>query len=338
MQYKWKKAHISSILKTIPRHIAEDRTIIRLNLDPNVYVPTFDEYRSQMSKSCHHPPVRKLTLLPINREAARLQRLSSVTEMPVSSDSRSNRCPPPRKVNPPPVTTPLVKHSPSRRASISSSNESSIILTMQIDVPVKPTISAVTFTSPKSTTPPEPSTKSAGVPRPTSAAKSPVTIHHSPTNFECPSFPNTPTDTPVVCETVRETVLEWSARMKRYQQEEIQYLGLDIIKPHSPLHDAIIATAKGTPPSKFCRLPSKWMAGDRSLSKQRFEEWLDILHPKTNPTVPVSDPSTPADSSGNVHFWPPMDPNVCNSCGKSIWDDKQCRDWGVQTNLTGPFS
>jgi len=127
--------------------------------------------------------------------------------------------------------------------------------------------------------------------------------------------------------------------MKRYQQEEIQHLGLDIIKPHTLLNDAI-TTAKRKPPSKFCRLPSKWMAGDRLLSKQRFEEWLDAIHPKANPIVPVSDPSTLADSSGNVdvlHLWPPMDPNVCNGCGKRIWDDKVCRDWGVQTEPTGPF-
>ena len=94
-----------------------------------------------------------------------------------------------------------------------------------------------------------------------------------------------------------ETPLEWSARMKRYQQEEIQYLGLDIIKPQiSPPVVKTLPTVKPTPVvQKVC--PYRPPRNDTVLSKQRFEEWLDTLHPRASPGIPVSQPSTVANST-----------------------------------------
>lgn len=192
-----------------------------------------------------------------------------------------------------------------------------------------------------------------------------------------------------------ESLLEWSARMKRYQQEEVQYLGLNFVKPNflsppmsethprrssppiaqsqplssaivrPPLHLLPIAQSQTQSSPVVKRRPSQKLTPqkDTNLSKQLFEEWLDTLHlARAGPAIPASQPSTFADSdknsdtltmSGNVSEGPSsredilkpkpkgdsphvvQDSNICNSCGKSIWNQIKYRDWGVQTDVSG---
>jgi hypothetical protein len=160
-----------------------------------------------------------------------------------------------------------------------------------------------------------------------------------------------------------ETPLEWSARMKRYQQEEIQYLGLDILKPRISLPAKPVIkplSAVKTLPLVQAIHPHRPVdnssRNDMVLSKQRFEEWLDTLHPHESPRIPTSQPSTVAfstiskcssenDQNDNLlqprddflthHFIPPLDSNTCNGCGRSISSETVSRDWGVQTDVSG---
>jgi hypothetical protein len=146
-----------------------------------------------------------------------------------------------------------------------------------------------------------------------------------------------------------ESPLEWSARMRRYQEEEIRYLGLSTIKPQPSL------PLKKTP-TKQSVSPNTTSIKYNKLSKQRFEEWLDTLNPIASPTIPVSKPSTIAESEDlsssesephpeiqphddsltcrNIQPPRPMDPNCCSNCGRKIWSEVKSRDWGVQTDIT----
>lgn len=143
-----------------------------------------------------------------------------------------------------------------------------------------------------------------------------------------------------------ESALEWSARMKRYQEEEIEYLGLQVIKPRVsrfPVQQTAAASRN---------VPHMWALKDK-LSKQRFEEWLDTITPRASPTIPASRPSTVAESdrfsdvsSENVpnvagyenqdedHPYTPLDPNQCSECGRKIWSDPMTREHGVQTDIS----
>jgi hypothetical protein len=93
-----------------------------------------------------------------------------------------------------------------------------------------------------------------------------------------------------------ESPLQKSARLKRYRAEEIQYLGLEIIKPTIP------PPPKTPPPSPPCNVNAGVAnangASPRSvkLSKERFEDWLDTLNPCASPAIPASQPSTIAES------------------------------------------
>jgi len=166
-----------------------------------------------------------------------------------------------------------------------------------------------------------------------------------------------------------ETPLEWSARMKRYQQEEIQFLGLDIIKPQislpqpqqpqPPVIKKLPAVQNVRPDRSDCQIKIA-TRNNMVLSKQRFEEWLDTLHPRASPGISVSQPATIANSdtslncalendrvckwlpspddgsmSGNTHGIPLLDANTFNGCGRSIWSETTSRNWGVQTDITG---
>jgi hypothetical protein len=108
-----------------------------------------------------------------------------------------------------------------------------------------------------------------------------------------------------------ESPLQKSARLKRYRAEEIQYLGLEIIKP-------IISPPPNlpppeTPPPSPCNVYSGvGNVSPRSvkLSKERFEEWLDTLNPCASPVIPVSQPSTIAESEENL-----MDSEIVRDMG-----------------------
>ena len=166
-------------------------------------------------------------------------------------------------------------------------------------------------------------------------------------------------DTSVVL-TVRidavESPLEWSARMKRYQEEEIQYLGLDVIKPRLSKSPQPLVAQKSRPSHSEHRparlIPSR--VDTAVLSKQRFEAWLDTLHPRASPAISASQPSTVANSDTslendwNINQYPPvedqspcrilnpdspLDPSVCNVCGRSLWIELNSHDRGVQTDV-----
>jgi hypothetical protein len=100
-----------------------------------------------------------------------------------------------------------------------------------------------------------------------------------------------------------ESPLQKSERLKRYRAEEIQYLGLEIIKPTiSPPPNP---TPPTTPPPSHCHGFSEVGNGNgrlrsANLSKERFEEWLDTLNPCASPAIPASQPSTVAESEENL--------------------------------------
>jgi hypothetical protein len=147
-----------------------------------------------------------------------------------------------------------------------------------------------------------------------------------------------------------ESPFEWSARMKRYQQEEIQYLGLDVIKPRRSEHPENAAASLAVSVSTE-NTPRKYM----KLSKQRFEEWLDTLSPRANPVIPASQPSTVAESeefqanssdsgSNSALYQAQQNPSeyvttvnskICNECGKRIRSENANCDRSVQTDITG---
>jgi hypothetical protein len=148
-----------------------------------------------------------------------------------------------------------------------------------------------------------------------------------------------------------ESPFEWSARMKRYQQEEIEYLGLDVIKPRRSEH-LEIAAAQCIRHVPSENTPGKYM----KLSKQRFEEWLDTLIPRANPLIPVSQPSTVAESEefqgnspgpnsasyqaqqnslGYAEEGFAVNSKICNGCSRRIWSTNTSCDQSVQTDITG---
>jgi hypothetical protein len=105
---------------------------------------------------------------------------------------------------------------------------------------------------------------------------------------------------------------EKAARLKRYRDEEIKYLGLEIIRPTitPPLltPSTIIinrpptqqtAQRVGDTASKTRRNETEMQRCERLL-KERFEDWLDTLNPSANPAIPVSQPSTIIESEGNL--------------------------------------
>jgi predicted acetyltransferase len=89
---------------------------------------------------------------------------------------------------------------------------------------------------------------------------------------------------------VPESRLEWSARMKRYQEEEIEYLGLEVIKPKGVIprpNSPATFTSRNSLPIKHD--PKTQPTDTRSrhppchprlVTKQRFEDWLDTLNPR----------------------------------------------------------
>lgn len=315
---------MSNILKSTRPHSAEVRTLDVLDLDPKVYIPMPDEYHSRMSKGfCRHHPtkLKASSPPPTKQEAAQLQRLISVIDTPVSSSSPSAKSTPPRKTSPLPVSKPPAKPSPQRRASVSS-DDSSIVLTMEIEMPLR-VENIIPTKSPAIV-----KTAASPIPKPPSVVKTRATTP-STTNSELPTVPS-PAPAPIA----RETPLEWSARMRRYQQEEIQYLGLEIIRPHISRNEVTSPPKRNSAASRTRRSSPKRVVGDRSLSRQRFEEWLDTLSMKASPTIPASKPSTVADSTENIMDVLDLDA-VCNGC---IWDHKDCGDWGVPTVVgTGPL-
>jgi hypothetical protein len=125
---------------------------------------------------------------------------------------------------------------------------------------------------------------------------------------------------PVIPSTVQtvETPLQWSARMKRYQEEEIEYLGLTTIKPilsanaptvsrfdpRTPVSCVVReSTTPISEPSRGASEKESRIFGNSSrrdvqvpLSRRRFEEWMDGLSGMASPSVTVSRPSTVVDS------------------------------------------
>ena len=94
-----------------------------------------------------------------------------------------------------------------------------------------------------------------------------------------------------------ESRLAWSQRMKRYQQEEIQYLGLELIHPATNLYQTTHFLESTSPSST--KLPAKSHLPSTAVRvdvRQRFESWLDGLYPHSSPAIPVSLPSTIAES------------------------------------------
>jgi hypothetical protein len=69
--------------------------------------------------------------------------------------------------------------------------------------------------------------------------------------------------------------------MKRYQEEETRYLGLDVILSNNPQPKTFAVTAQGAHPKsgRGSHKPASRVSSDDSLSKQRIEEWLDALLP-----------------------------------------------------------
>lgn len=168
-----------------------------------------------------------------------------------------------------------------------------------------------------------------------------------------------------------ESPLEWSARMKRYQQEEIQYLGLNLIKAHhttpltTPLPKIPLLTQQSSPPviqnttlaanikpkitAPLVKSSGEIPYKDTALSRRRFEEWLDTLHVKASPAIPASQPSTSyAASEKGLEVAGEedrkdacvQDLNVFDGCiaRKGIWNgysEMKFRDWGVQTDVSG---
>ena len=146
-----------------------------------------------------------------------------------------------------------------------------------------------------------------------------------------------------------ESPLEWSARMKRYQEEEIEYLGLQVIKPRVSRFPAQQTAAASRNIPRSARM---WALKEDKLSKQRFEEWLDTITPRASPTIPASQPSTVAESDRFSHVSEndlnvagyenqnedhpciPLDPNQCSECGRKIWSDPTTREYGVQTDIS----
>jgi len=85
--------------------------------------------------------------------------------------------------------------------------------------------------------------------------------------------------------------------MKRYQQEEIQYLGLELIRPATNLYQTSHFLESTSPSST--KLPAKSHLPSTAVRvdvRQRFESWLDGLYPHSSPAIPVSLPSTIAES------------------------------------------
>ena len=79
-----------------------------------------------------------------------------------------------------------------------------------------------------------------------------------------------------------ESPLEWSSRMKRYHEEEIKYLGLEIIRYRAPAprHPNLILE---TPLENLSCSISPRASHHKKLdsSRHRFEQWLDTLSPRT---------------------------------------------------------
>ena len=143
-----------------------------------------------------------------------------------------------------------------------------------------------------------------------------------PQSSSAPNVTRVSVKFPPVLPTVRkvETPLEWSLRMKRYQEEEIEYLGLTTIKPvlSTPIPTSIHTTTttrtptlvlrklapavrEVTPVSEFQESIGLARSEESSpkktytrLSKRRFEEWLEKISPYQSPP-PASQPSTVAD-------------------------------------------
>lgn len=313
---------MSGIMKTTHPHDFEERVIKLLNFDPTAYIPPPEEYVASMSECPHHPrgqrPVTKpSTLAPTKRpqppltkrETARLQRLISVIDKPAKSPSRKAAMTLPSKVpttNPSPVPKPKPK---ARRQSISS--DDSVILTMKIDTPVQPAVPA------KSTVVNKPPVIDNPLPviKPYSAVK-PTESSKSESKAIVPAHVHT-------CE----TALEWSARMKRYQEEEREYLGLDVIRSHTTQTKThTVKSRRGSP-----KLASRGSIDD-SLSKQRIEEWLDALSPARTSSASL-ELSTARESILDLTEMAlaHVDLNVCRACGEKC--DNKCRDAGVSAGL-----
>jgi hypothetical protein len=168
--------------------------------------------------------------------------------------------------------------------------------------------------------------------------------------------PNTPSsfDSSVILTVnvdIIESPLEWSARMKRYQEEEIEYLGLKLVRPRIPEYSIIGNEPQGNLPRRAVCVPS-YIPAPRQLilSKERFEEWLDTLSPRASPIVPASQSSTVAEPGriSNSSSAPLATPasqakqnripsvqEICSECRKEFGREKQTRESGVQTDISG---
>ena len=355
MQYKWRKGPLSSILKTTSPHQSELRVIKLLKLDPNAYIPTPEEYAATMSECMHHrprqhqpvvkpasPPAQKKIQPPLTkREKAQLKRLISVISKPTNSptDQVAN----PRLDAKLPITTPISVPKPVavvRRESISSSDDS-IILTMQIDVPVEPAAKSPIVANnpsviynPPTVIKPYSAVKSSPKMQPFSRSEPKVVVPQGAASSRA-----SPKSKPKVvgAEPLSNnvTVLEWSARMRRYQQEEIEHLGLDVIRSNS-LHAKTPAVASQDTRPKLRRgspkLDSRVSSRD-SLSKLRIEEWLDALSPVSATVEPYTVGESADVLDLNAMASADLNLNICRACGEKC--DKKCRCSDVQTETAG---
>jgi hypothetical protein len=344
LKYKWRHANLPFILRSFAYSSAERQVLVALDLDPTAVIPEPNEYRIEMSVCMHHPkgqihpavkksvvpPSNENAVPPTKREAAQIQQLISVINKLTTKSPTVESVATPRKAGSLPLSKPISlqstskeypprqqsapTRSPSRRQSISSSDDSSVIVTMHVNVPIKSVLPANPVDNPST---------------PASAVKTPP-IQSS--NSEPTRIPTS------------ETLLEWSARMKRYQQEEIKHLGLDVIKSNSPQiksHAQNLAVTAQNPHLKSPRnSPTQAIPpSDKSLSKERFAEWLDTLSP-ASPTNAVSESSTIVDTETVDVFLDAMglgqlNLNFCRGCGRKC--DNKCRDWGDQAVIKGPL-
>jgi hypothetical protein len=132
-----------------------------------------------------------------------------------------------------------------------------------------------------------------------------------------------------------ETLLEWSARMRRYQQEEIEYLGLDVIKSNS----SRIAPPNSPPKSPRNSPTQSIPPTNKPLSNERFAEWLVSLSP-SRPTIAVSESSTIADTEAMDVFLDAMalgqsNSDPCQTC--SAESGNKCQDWAYEPVIKGPL-
>lgn len=336
LKYKWQNSSLPVVLRSFRYSECECKVLFSLALDPQAAIPEPDEYRTKMSVCMHHPrgqihhavksvvhPPTINGVLASNKTSitphdmtAQIQGLvwaiqDALSEPIPPESSKSGSLPRSKSISPPksapkegsPKQQGRPRLSPSRRQSISS-DDNSIVVRMHVDVPVKSVPPANPIDNP------------------------PAASVRKSSRIQSPKSEPSPIPT-------YETLLEWSARMRRYQQEEIEYLGLGVIKSNSHRIAPPNSPPKSPRNSPTLTIPPN----NKSLSNERFAEWLVSLSP-SRPTIAVSESSTIADTAAMDVFLDAMalsqlNSNVCRTYGAE--SGNKCQDWAYEPVIDGPL-